>query len=177
MRPPVPLRSPIGAHSPPLGFTLVETLMAVLLGSIMLTALYASFACGFATIKLAREDLRATQIMLKTLESVRLYSWSQITNSTSFPAFTDCYSPKDQADGKGGAIYAVNVTTARPPLSSPASMYALPTLYGTDVRTISVTVYWTNQCGPGMTNTIVHSRNMQTYVAKNGAQSYIANPQ
>jgi len=145
----------------------------------MLTALYASFACGFATIKLAREDLRATQIMLKTLESVRLYSWSQIsTNSaSSFPPFTDCYSPKDQADGKGGTIYAVTVTSLKPPTANAPSMYSVPSLYGADIRTISVTVYWTNQCGLGMTNTIVHSRNMQTYVAKNGAQSYVANPQ
>ena len=154
-----------------LAFTLTETLISVFLGAIMLTALYSSFTCGFATIRLAREDLRATQIMLKTMESIRLYSFDQITNATYYPTASDSYDPQDQASGGGGATYAVSFSSTAPAAGS------FPNSYLADMRLISVTVYWTNRCGSASSNLLVHSRNMQTYVARNGIENYVSKGQ
>ena len=46
----------------------------------------------------------------------------------------------------------------------------LPEAYRTNMRTITVTVYWTNYNGA---KAIVHRREMQTRVARNGMQNYI----
>ena len=137
----------------------------------MLTALYASFTCGYGAVKLAREDLRATQIMLKTMESIRLYSFAQLTNSTYNPVSTDYYDPADQASGKRGTTYNVSYSSAAPSANS------LPNSYINDMRLITVSVFWTNACGPYSTNTLVHTRSMQTYVARNGIQSYVSRGQ
>ncbi len=48
-------------------FTLVETVMSLVVVAVMLTTLYAAFAFGFGTIRLARQDLRATQILLQRI--------------------------------------------------------------------------------------------------------------
>ena len=54
------------------GFTFAEVLVAVVLVSIMVVSLNAAFSAGFTLLKLARENLRATQIMLQQMEILRL---------------------------------------------------------------------------------------------------------
>ena len=147
------------------GFTLVEVLVAALLGGVMLTALYASFTCGFITVKLAREDLRATQIMLKTMEAVRLYTYSQVTNVTFFPTI-DYFDCKDLTNGGSGTVYAVSVTP-----ESPARGVA--GAYRKDMCLVTIVVNWTNQLGSDPTNSIVRQRSMQTYVARTGLQDFV----
>src|SRR5438094_10149562 len=90
-------------------FTLVEVLVAVLVVSIAVVSLYAGVSSGFALVKLAREDLRATQIMLQRMEAVRLYTWSQITDATYYSTNNDAayYDPAGQAVGSGGVVYTV----------------------------------------------------------------------
>src|ERR1700757_898220 len=53
-------------------FTLIETVVATFLAAIMLPAIYASTAAGFAMVQVTRENLRATQILLKQSEAIRL---------------------------------------------------------------------------------------------------------
>src|SRR6266481_5029271 len=65
-------------------FTLTEVLVALLVVSIVVVSLYTGVSSGFALVKLAREDLRATQIMLQRVETLRLYTWSQFTDPTYF---------------------------------------------------------------------------------------------
>ena len=81
------------------GFTLAETLVAILTGAIMLAALYASFAFGYSAVKLTQEDLRATQILLQRMEILRLTSFSEIQTGT----FTDYYDPSAVSGGNAGA--------------------------------------------------------------------------
>ena len=59
-------------------FTLAEVMVAVMVMSIVVVSLYTGVSSGFALVKLAREDLRATQIMLQRTEAVRLYKLRQV---------------------------------------------------------------------------------------------------
>ena len=68
------------------GQTLAEVLITVVLVSMMLLSLHAGFCSGFATIQSAREDLRATQIMIEKMETIRLYTWDQINTPGFLPA-------------------------------------------------------------------------------------------
>jgi len=146
-----------------LAYTLAEVLIAIFIVAIMGITLYAGFTSGFASVKLSREDLRATQIMLKRMEGIRLYTWSQVTNNSYLsPTFVALYDPLGTTNQASGAIYAGKVDRTVPA--------GLPAAYQNNMRAITVSLYWTNYNG----NTkIVRSRQIQTYVSRYGMQSYI----
>src|SRR6266566_7554062 len=85
-------------------FTLAEVMVAVLVVSIAVVSLYTGVSSGFALVTLAREDLRATQILLQRMETVRLYTWSQITDANYFSTnnYVEYCDPEGQAVGSGG---------------------------------------------------------------------------
>jgi type II secretory pathway pseudopilin PulG len=146
-------------------FTLTESVVAVSLAAIMFTALYACFTWGFANVRTSRENLRATQIMLKRLESIRLCSFTQLLDTNYNPTtFTDYYDPKDQSAGAGGAVYSGTYSA-----SVPASG-TLPDSYRTNMLLITVGVTWTSGNTP-------RSRSMQTYIAQNGIDGYVSTGQ
>jgi prepilin-type N-terminal cleavage/methylation domain-containing protein len=143
-------------------FTLTEVLVALLVLSIVVVSLYTGVSSGFALVKLAREDLRATQIMLQRVEALRLYTWSQFTDPGYFST-NNCeayFDPAGQGNGSGGAVYTVSttITTNTPPAS-----------YTPDMRRVTVQVSWLS--GP-----ITRHREMSTYVARYGMQNYIFGP-
>src|SRR5215831_2494122 len=142
-------------------FTLTETMAAMVLGMLMLTALYASLTFGFSTVKLSREDLRATQVLLKQIELLRITSFTNIHNFTT----QDYYDPIN-SNANGGAVYNVTVACAAP---STADMPAQPVHYTNKMLKITATATWTNAH-------ILRSRTIQTYVATNGIQPYVLNP-
>src|SRR5262245_41159562 len=74
------------------GYTFAETLVAIWLLTSVLVSLYGAFSFGFSTIKLSQEDLRASQILLQKLETLRIYDWSKITNGYFPTNFTAYYS-------------------------------------------------------------------------------------
>jgi len=148
-------------------FTLAEVMVAVVLMLLMALALYAGFTQGFAILRLSQENLRATQILVRQMENVRLYTWSQITDTKYLPrSFTASYDPTS-AGGNTGTVYYVKIDA---PTVPPASS-GLPEGYRTNMYLINVTVYWTNVMS--VSNIIGRSRSMQTYVAKYGIQNYI----
>src|SRR5437868_3625278 len=61
------------------GFNLVEVVVAIAILGIGIVALYSSLLSGFRVAQLSREDLRATQVMVELMDTLRLYSWDQIT--------------------------------------------------------------------------------------------------
>src|SRR5882672_783086 len=88
-------------------FTFVEVIIAMAAVGVVVVALYLGISSGFSIIRLARENLRATQIMVEKMETVRLYNWDQINSNGCIPrAFA-----KLSLSGNGqftGAIYAPN---------------------------------------------------------------------
>ncbi len=141
------------------GFTLAETMVAVLTGAVMLAALYASFAFGYGAVKLAREDLRATQILLQQMETLRLTSFSAIQAGTS----TDYFTPAGMTNGCAGAVYSITITTNAPTTND---MPVQPVYYMSKMRKVTVTATWTNA-------NQLRTRSLMTYASQSGIQSYV----
>jgi len=147
------------------GYTFVEVLVASGILGFVAATLYGAFAVGFCIIQATRENLRATQIMVQKTEAIRLLTWSQ-TGDTNYlrPVFVEAYDPSGARTNSAGAKYTGYVSATLPAAG------ALPEAYRTNMRTITVTVYWTNYMGG---KSIVHRRDMQTRVARNGMQNYV----
>src|SRR5690242_1704126 len=65
-------------------FTLVEAMMGVAVMGIMLVTLYGGFLFAFSEMRLARENVRATQILQEKMEVARLYNWDQVVNTPGY---------------------------------------------------------------------------------------------
>lgn len=141
-------------------FTLVEVVIGVLVLAIMATSLYSAFSYGFSTMQASREDLRATQIVMQKTEGVRLCTWSELRNIN----FQEAYDPRDVTNGGGGTTFFGTVRT------NAASAVPSSCSYQTNMRLVTVTVYWTNYYG---SRPQAHSRQAQTEVARYGMQNYI----
>ncbi len=144
------------------GFTLVEAIVATLVAAVVLPAFYASLAAGFASMKAAREDLRATQVILQRMEAIRLSPYKTLQDPAAYPAkSTEYYSESGKTNGAGGTAYTISYSWA-----APGSTYFSPS-YRSNVLLVTVAASW-NQ------GNVQHSRSMQTYVARYGIQRYVA---
>ena len=133
--------------------------MAALALAIMVVTLYVGFSSGFAVVHLARENLRATQIMMQKMEAIRLCSWSQLTNVS----FVDCYNPLATSNDAPRAEYNGTISVG--------TLAGIPDLaaYKTNLRLVTITVYWTNF---SVGKPVVRSRQLETHVARYGLQNY-----
>src|SRR6266404_5986703 len=122
---------------PRAAFTIVEIIMSVVVLAVMMISLFGGFSAGFAVVQLARENLRATQILLQKTEDVRLYSWSQVTNSTYFKTtFQDWYNPSGTNSNSAGAVYQ-GIVKGSAPTTNPAA-------YANNTKAVTMTLFWTN---------------------------------
>jgi prepilin-type N-terminal cleavage/methylation domain-containing protein len=139
-----------------LAFTLVEIMVAMAIMAISFVSLYAGLTTGVQVIKLARENLRATQLLVEKMETIRIKPWSEVTNGVSVPGFFEesFYPP---ALGCKGITYYGTVTITTPKLY---------TNYEEQMRQVTVVVRWTN-------SSVLRVREMSTYVANNGMQNYV----
>src|SRR5262249_18019280 len=95
------------SSGPSVAYTLAEGMISVFILSVMMVSLYAGFYSGFTVVRLSRENLRATQIMVQKTEDVRIYTWKQVTNSTFLkPTFVDYYNPSGTNNNTFGAYYS-----------------------------------------------------------------------
>src|SRR3954470_6933813 len=105
---PLPSHQRLGRPRAGQGFFLREVLVAMLIIGVIVAGLYGTFAHGFRTAQLAREDLRATQILHEKLDKIRLMTWDQLTDSAIMPdRFVDSFNPEDPALG-GSGLSSVN---------------------------------------------------------------------
>src|SRR5690242_12164798 len=63
-------------------FSLIEVTVGMGILGTVVGAVLSGFTSGIFTMKMARENLRATQIMLERMETIRLYSWDQVTSAS-----------------------------------------------------------------------------------------------
>ncbi len=139
------------------GTTLVDVIMAVAIIGIMCTGLVGSLTYGFFTIGQARENQRATQIILETVETIRLYNWSQVNSNGFIPStFTGVYDPQAPTGQQGITYYGTIQSGA-------ANVGAT---INTNLVLMDVTLNWTN-------SGISHSRKASTLIAKDGIQNYV----
>lgn len=151
-------------------FSLVEVMVGVLVLGIVTVSLYAGFGSGFSVMQLTRENLRATQILMQRMETIRLYTWSQLKNTNYFPlTFTESYDP---LAGTNSIVYTGKVINAAgnvaPPAPPDAVSSGLPPAYRTNMALVRIQVTWTSSGR-------LRTREMQTYVARYGIQNYIYN--
>jgi len=138
-------------------FSIAEVSVAMGIVGTATVALFSGFTTGFFTMQMARENLRATQIMLERTETLRLYSWDQIILSVFIePTFTEKYDP-NATNGAQGLTYSGTVRIEPVPLT---------TAYSGDMRMVTVTLNW-------KTGEINRNRAFTTYIARNGLQNYI----
>jgi len=147
-----------------LAFALAEVLVSGALMAIVFVTLYTGMSSGFAVTKLARENLRATQIMLERMEGIRLYNWNQLCYSNMIPATFNAYYYLAITNGQPTGInYQVTISIAAPVLNPSAN-------YSDLMRAITVTLYWINVNGAAL---IVHRCSMTTYFVRDGVQNYV----
>ncbi len=137
--------------------TFVETVVACAILALMSGAILGSINYGLFVMRLARENQRATQILLERTEAVRLYSWDQITNGVIPATFTAPYDP--QSKDQPGITYQGRM------LIEPVQNFT-PS-YGINMRQFTIRLYWTNGAN------ILHARSITTLVSKDGLQNYV----
>jgi type II secretory pathway pseudopilin PulG len=151
-------------------FTIIEALVSACVVGVLFISLYSGITAGFGALNSARENLRATQVMIDKMETLRLYSWSQVStfgSSTSyipttftesfFPATTN-YSRSLVSTGSAGAgfVYYGTVEITNSGFSQN---------YSNSVKVVTVTLRWTNG--------VARSQTMSTYTSQYGIQNYI----
>ncbi len=148
------------AHSLP------EAVIAALVVGIMTISLYAGFTSGFSMMRSGREDMRASQIISGRLEALRLYTWQQLQDTNYVPAaFTEYFEPASATNSAGGTVYSGTIKVKKPG-SGPLGVAA----YKDNMVEVTVNLYWTNLAAG---QPVVRSRQMQTYVARFGAQNHL----
>jgi prepilin-type N-terminal cleavage/methylation domain-containing protein len=138
-------------------FSLVEVMVGMMVLSVLILSLYAAIAWGFAIMRLARENIRATQVMTEKMETIRLYNWDQV-NSNGFipPTFSVPYYPIGQTNGSGLTYYGI----------MSINNVDFGNSYDADMKQITVTLNWTNANLP-------RTRTVRTLVSRYGLQNYI----
>ena len=138
--------------------TLVEVMIAIGVSGFMLVTLYAGFSSGFGLLRLARENLRATQILAERMEVVRLVKWTDVAPGFIPASFTAPFFANDLSNtAAGGFNYSGSVIITNPPMTE---------TYAGDLRMIQINLNW-NSGG------VERTRQMTTYVSKYGLQNYV----
>jgi len=126
---------------------MIGTVVAAILSGIM---------TGTFTMRMARENLRATQIMLEKVETIRLYSWNQVTSNGFIPTdFVATYDP--QGAPNVGLTYTGKLFITAAPISSS---------YSNSMKMIKVQLFW-------QTGGLNREREFTSYISRNGLQDYI----
>lgn len=137
-------------------FTLVEVMISVAVVVVSFISLYSGISMGFAVISVARENLRATQILQEKMETMRLYNWDQINTAGFVPAtFRAPFYPNGPTNS--GLIYSGSLEVVPAPMSEN---------YSNDVRLVVLKINWAS-------GHVARQREMQTYVSRYGLQNYI----
>jgi type II secretory pathway pseudopilin PulG len=138
-------------------FSLIEVTVGMALIGTVISALFTGFTTGFFTMQMARENLRATQIMLEKVETIRLYSWDQINTADFIPVtFNATYDPQ-AAEGYQGLTYSGTMSISNAPVSA---------TYSNDLKQVTVTLNW-------RTGNLNRTRQFSSYISRYGLQDYI----
>jgi type II secretory pathway pseudopilin PulG len=137
------------------GITLVEVLVGTVLLAVMFTVFYVGITAGFGLIQLARENLRATQILQEKTETLRLLTWEDLQQMqrTMTEPF---YAPG--SDLESSLNYNLRIEI---PDTSPVQSAA----YASDVKLVTVEASW-------MSGGVERRRSMSTYLSRYGLHRY-----
>jgi prepilin-type N-terminal cleavage/methylation domain-containing protein len=143
-------------------FTLMETMVAILLIGLLVVGLLSGMNFAVRTVQLAREEFSATQIMVEKLDTIRLYSWEKLNTPGYIPAtFQLAIYPSESGSttvDTGTAPYFNGTVTI--------ASSGLTESYASDVKQVTVTMSWQNRG-------LLRTRSMSTYVARYGLQNFV----
>ena len=138
-------------------YTLVEVLIAMGIAAVVFAGFYLNLSQGFTTMDMSRENLRATQILAEQMETIRLYTWDQLTNPGFVPTnFSAPFDPT-KALSTNRPSYSGQLIISNAPISES---------YSTNMRLVTARVTWTSA------NAKVHNRWFTTYVSRYGLHNY-----
>ena len=141
-------------------FTIAEVVVAVFVLTIIGVGFYGGLGYGYGVLQTTREDLRATQVMMQKLESIRLCTWSELTNFN----FAENYNPLAATNSTSGTVYTGKLVIG------PATNLVNTPSYQNNMALVTVSLSWTNYTR-GFP--LAHNRQMQSEVARYGLQNYI----
>jgi type II secretory pathway pseudopilin PulG len=146
-------------------FTIAEAVISVVIVAIGAAGLMGAINYSFFGMRMARENLRATQIMLERTEAIRLWRWDKIAPADQTnvpPTFDEYYDPTVPTNSpSAGAHYVGRVSI------SDFSPYSGTTpSYATNMRELKITLQW-------QTGKVTRYRTNITYIAEDGIQNYV----
>ena len=134
----------------------MEVMVAMFLLALLVTAVYGAISNGISTMRMARENLRATQILVDKLETIRLYHWDQLQPGFIPTNFVVNYDVNSKSTNSGILYYgSLSIDPAD-----------VGTTYSDEMRLVTVRLNWT-------TGHIARTRQLTTYVCSSGIQNYI----
>ena len=139
------------------GHTLVEVMVALSVLAFMVVSLYAGFSSGLAVLRVARENLRATQILAERMEVLRLIKWDDVAPGFIPMSFTAPFYANDETNNTAHFAYMGTVIITNAPITES---------YADNLRMIQINLTWNS-------GNISRSRQMSTYVSKYGLQNYV----
>jgi hypothetical protein len=146
-------------------FTFVEVVMAAAVMAVAFASIFAIMTCGLFIDQTSRENARATEIMLGKMEGVRLYSPTQLTNTTLLVrSFTNWFSETNNIGMPNAQGYGIQYTG----MVTFASV-AFSTSYSSNMQKVTVNIGWTS----GGQGTMAHTRSMSTFYANQGLYNYV----
>jgi prepilin-type N-terminal cleavage/methylation domain-containing protein len=144
------------------GYTLVEVIVAVSLLGFMIVSLFAGFSTGFAVLRIARENMRATQILEERMEVLRLIKWDDVNSPGFIPTnFIAPFYPPDSSDATNSTASGIAYTGTVSVINAP-----IAETYAKNMRAIQINLTWTS-------GNITRSRQMTSYVSRYGLQNYV----
>jgi prepilin-type N-terminal cleavage/methylation domain-containing protein len=154
------------------GFSLIEVVIAMSVIGVTFIALYAALTSCLVSVQASREDLRATQIMVEQMDTLRLFNWDQVTDPTFSPkTLSVYYDPAGATNGTGGTLYECVMTVT----NGPADV-----AYSDDMRTVGLEITWIThgslpnpKANAHAAKGQLHTRTFTTSVTKNGLQAYV----
>jgi prepilin-type N-terminal cleavage/methylation domain-containing protein len=142
------------------GFTLVEVMVGLAVVTIMGGACYVGIAYSFNQLRLARENLRATQILSGKMEVLREFNWDQVANYSGYipTHFTETFFADNPTNSNTNFTYSGMVIVTNVP--------SMTESYSNDLRMIQINLTWKS-------GGLVHKRQATTFVSQYGLQRYV----
>jgi hypothetical protein len=148
------IRRAAGAHFAQGGFALLEILIGGLILGLCVVSLYSAYSFGFSLMRLSQENVRADQILLQKMETIRTYPWPQTAPGSGIIP-TNFTTQFTTGPGAAGVVYNGTIAIADNPVSES---------YSNTLRQLTVSLNW-NSGG------VLRNRSMTTFISQNGIQT------
>lgn len=145
-----------------LAFTLPEVLIGCAIAAFVFSGFFLCLGEGIAITRVARENLRAGQLLEQQMETIRLYTWDEINSNGFVPTNYLIPFSATSTNTNSFSVYTCNVVITNvwsntvPPMTES---------YSNDHVLVTVSLSWTN-------GNILRQRSMSTIVSKYGLHNY-----